>query len=379
MASTVLVGYIFVGSLLGRVMGDTTYGQLALFNEVVRLVLDAYVEPVNVDRAMSGARQGLTEALDGDSAYLDPEEYRIHEQPPPEREAEVGVVLSRRYPFLLVVTPRAGSPAEKAGVKAGDLVKSIDGRHTRFLSVPVGQRLLRGAPGSVVKLVLLRSGADSLELSVVRERMTPLAPRSKLLAGGSGYLKVDELSGRAPEEIRAELEALKRGGARNLVLDLRGAAFGVPADGIKVAELFLKGGVVAKLAGRTVPDQVFNADPSRSAWELPMAALVDNTTAGPGEIVAAALLDSGRSPLVGERTLGRAPLQRTVVLPEGALLLTVARYLTPKGTAIHGKGVEPTVRVESLDEEEDETEGPARDPVLEKALEILNPAQKKAA
>ena len=116
LVSTLLVAYVAVGSLLGRVFGDTTYGQLAVFNEVVRLVLDAYVEPVNIDRAMMGARMGLTDALDGDSAYLDADELRAYQQPPREGEAEIGVVLTRRFSFLMVAATRAGSPAAKAGV-----------------------------------------------------------------------------------------------------------------------------------------------------------------------------------------------------------------------------------------------------------------------
>src|SRR5438094_7357639 len=184
LTSTVLIGYIAVGSLLGRVFGDTTYGQLAVFNEVVRLVLDAYVEPVNIDRAMMGARMGLTDALDGDSAYLDADELRAYQQPPREGEAEIGVVLTRRFSFLMVAATRAGSPAAKAGIKPGDIIKTIDSRHSRSLSPPTGQRLLRGEPGSIVKLTLLRAGSDPLDLAVVRERSGPEGP-GRLVVGGA--------------------------------------------------------------------------------------------------------------------------------------------------------------------------------------------------
>jgi carboxyl-terminal processing protease len=381
LVSTALTGYILLGSLLGRVLGDSTYGQLALFNEVVRLVLEAYVEPVNVDRALAGARMGLTEALDGDSYYLDQEEFRAWQQPARENDADVGLLLTRRLGFLMVVAPRPGSPAEKAGVRPGDIIKSIDARHTRPVAPFVGQRLLRGAPGSVVKLTLLRAGSDPIEVSLVRERLAPAAVKGRVLEAGTGYVKVPEISGRAAEDLRGEIETLRRAGARRLVLDLRGAAFGAPADGVKVAELFLKGGVVAKLSGTKHPEEVLSADPARSAWDLPVAALVDTGTAGPGELVAAALLDAGRGEVVGQRTFGRAPFQRAVPLPEGGLVVTVARYSSPKGTAIHGKGVEPSVAVELPEDEEEEAPAPGRDLVLEKALEVLKQGapQKKAA
>jgi carboxyl-terminal processing protease len=335
-----------------------------------------------VDRALAGARLGLTEALDGDSFYLDPEEFRAWQQPPKENEADVGLLLTRRLGFLMVVAPRPGSPAEKAGVRPGDIVKSIDTRHTRPLAPFAGQRLLRGAPGSVVKLTLLRAGSDPIELSLVRERLAAPAVKGRVLDGGTGYVKVSEMHGRAAEEIRGEIETLRRAGARTLVLDLRGAAFGSPADGVKVAELFLKGGVVAKLSGAKYPEEVLSADPARSAWDLPVAALVDTGTAGPGELVAAALLDTGRGEVVGQRTFGRAAFQKAVALPEGGLVVTIAKYASPKGTAIHGKGVEPSVEVEMPDDEEEgETTAAGRDLVLEKAIEVLKraPAQKKAA
>jgi carboxyl-terminal processing protease len=381
LTSTGIVCYVFVGILLGHVLGDTTYGQLAIFNEVVRLVRDSYVEPINLDRAMTGARLGLTEALDGDSAYLDDEEFKAYQQPASKDAAEVGILLSRRLSYLMVVSARAGSPADKAGVRPGDVLKTVDGRYARFLPAPVGQRLLRGAPGSVVKVTVLRAGSDALDLSLVRERLTPLAPTSKMLKDGVGYLKVPEFAAKAGDEVRGELEALKKAGARQLVLDLRGSGHGVAGEGVKVAELFLKGGTIAKLSGVKSPEQVFSADAARSVWDRPMAVLVDNGTAGGAEIVAAALLDSGRAPLVGEHTFGRAAVQKTVPLEEGGLVLTVAKYSSPKGNAIHGKGLVPSVPVETPDEDEpvDPAAPHPADPILEKALEVLQGGEVKKA
>jgi carboxyl-terminal processing protease len=378
LASTLLVGYVALGSLLGRVLGDTTYGQLALFNEVLRIVLEAYVEPVNVDRAMDGAHLGLTDALDGDSAYLDAEEFRAYQAPGRENDAEIGVILSRRVSFLMVVTTRAGSPAQKAGIRPGDLVKTIDGRHSRPLSAVAGQRLLRGAPGSVVKLTLLRAGSDPVSVDVVRERLTPIPATARMLEGGAAYVKVAEFTPRVTEEVRADVEGFKRAGARQLVLDLRGAGHGELSEAVKMAELFMKGGVVAKVAGANSEEQVLTADPARSVWDRPMAVLTDNGTSGAGEIVAAALLDAGRASVVGEPTFGRAPIQRAVALPEGGLVLTVARYVSPKGTAIHGKGLTPSVPVQDRTDEDAE-EAPAGDPILDKALEVLRGEVKKAA
>ena len=377
LTSTLLVGYVALGSFLGRVMGDTTFGQLTIFNEVLHMVLEGYVEPVNVDRAMNGARLGLTDALDGDSSYLDAEEFAAYQAGARESDAEIGVILSRRVSFLMVVTVKAGSPAARAGIRPGDLVKTIDGKHSRPLSAVAGQRLLRGAPGSVVKLALLRVGSDPVNVDVVRERLTPVAPTHRVLEGGAAYVKIAEFTPTVADEVRADVEGMKRAGAQQLVLDLRGAGHGELSEGVKVAELFMKGGVVAKVAGAQQAEQVLNADPARSVWDRPIAVLTDNGTSGAGEIVAAALLDSGRASVVGEPTFGRAPIQRAVTLPEGGLVLTVARYVSPKGTAIHGKGVTPSVAVRRATDDDDDDK-PAGDPILEKALEVLKDGGVKA-
>jgi len=376
LVSTGLIGYIAVGSLLTRVLGDTSYGQLAIFNEVIRLVLDAYVEPVDVDRAMSGARLGMSDALDGDSGYLSPDEFEQYGKPA--GDADVGLVLTRRFAFLMVVSTRPGSPAEKAGLHTGDLVKSIDGRHTRPIPTAVGERMLRGAPGSTVRLEImrLRAGADPFEVSLVRERILPTAPTGRMLDDATGYVKVTDITPETGETLRTQVDSLKRQGATRMVLDLRDAAWGDPADAVGVAEPFLEGGPVARRVGRSLPEKVLEADPDHSAWTGPLAVLVDAGTAGPAEVAAAALLDAGHASVVGEHTFGRAGLSKAVALPEGGLVLTVAKYMSPRGTSIHGEGIEPSVPVAQAradDEDEEETESaPAKDTILEKALEVLD-------
>ena len=381
LASTGLIGYVAVGSLLGKALGDTSYGQLAIFNEVVRLVLDAYVEPVNLDRAMAGARLGMADSLDGDSSYLDAEQYKLLQQPVADSDADVGLVLTRRFSFLMVVAARAGSPAAKAGLRPGDLLKAIDERHTRPTPAIVAERLLRGAPGSSVKLSVLRAGAEPLEVSVVRERLKPAAVEGRMLEGGTGYVRVPEFTPATAQAVRAEIESLRRSGATRLLLDLRDAAWGAPADGVAVAELFLQGGPVAKLVGRRVDEKLLQADAARSAWSGPLAVLVTNGTAGPSEIVAAALVEAGRAKLVGEHTFGRAAVSKTVPLPEGGMVLTVAKYMSPTGKAIHGEGLVPSVPV-SQDDDDEPAEGKT-DAILEKALEVVKaegtPAEKAAA
>jgi carboxyl-terminal processing protease len=378
LSSTAIACYLTAG-LVGRALGDSAYGQLALFDEVLQLVLTSYVDPVNVDRAMRGAMLGLTEPLDGDSAYLDASEFREYQHPSRPEDADVGLALTRRIGFLMVVAARRGSPAERAGLRTGDLIKTIDGRHTRLIGVPVGEGLLKGAPGSTVQLEVLRDSTEPQRFSLVREKPSAAAPTQTLLPDGVGLLRVSEFSDGADAAARAELETLRRSGAQRLVLDLRGAAFGSYDEAVRVAELFLKGGVVTRLTPRHGETRTFNADAQRGVWHLPMAVLIDAGTSGPGEVVAAALAEGDRAKLVGSHTLGRAAVRRAIPLAEGGLFLTVARYFTPGGKPIHGEGLDPSVAAVAR-RDSDQEGAPAGDPVLDKAIEVLKGnVEKKAA
>jgi carboxyl-terminal processing protease len=387
--STSLVGYTLLGALPGHVAGDTTYGQLSVFNEVIRLVDQAYVEPVNMDRALATADMGLTEALDGDSSYLDEAAFKTYQEPlANSADAETGATLTRRFAFLMVVACRVHSPCEKAGLRTGDIIKTIDGKHTRSIPAPVGERMLRGAPGSVVKLAVFRGRTDPVDISVVRERLVPQPVQGRKLEQGPGYVRVPDFDAQTAGEVRSQVDSLKRDGVKSMVLDIRDIATGDMDSAAKVAELFLKGGLVAKLSGRKVTEKSWTADPTKQVWDGPLALLVNTGTSGPAEVLAAALLDSGRAQLVGGRTFGRAGVQKTIPLPQGGLILTVAKYSSPKGTAIHGKGVEPTVAVKGVQPEEDDEstpedeaqQKPDTDPVLDRAIELLlHPEPVKAA
>jgi carboxyl-terminal processing protease len=379
LVSTLLVAYVAVGSLLGRVFGDTTYGQLAVFNEVVRLVLDAYVEPVNIDRAMMGARMGLTDALDGDSAYLDADELRSYQQPPREGEAEIGVVLTRRFSFLMVAATRAGLTRREVRGQAG---RHHQDDRRKALAVPLpahgpapparGARLPREADS-------LRAGSDPIDLSVVRERLVAVAPERRMLADATGYIKLGEFTPRSADEVKSEIEALRRAGAHALVLDLRGSGAGAPAEGVKIAELFLKGGPVGKLTGTREDEQVFSADPARSAWDRPLAVLVDTGHGRRGRGRDLALLDAGAGrSSASTRSAGRA-CRRSCPSPKAGSSSPSPNTSPPRhGRPRQGHRAHGAVDVPDRDEDE---AAPVGDPILDKALEVLKnpPAAKKAA
>ena len=374
--STPVIAFAIIGGFLGQAMTrDDTYQHLRVFQDVISLVLNNYVEEVDVNRAMKGAMHGLSEGLDADSAYLPPALVKTLDEP--EGAADVGLELTRQY-YLRVVSAREGSPAAKAGLRTGDYVRMIDGRATREMSAYEGNRLLHGAAGSKVKLLVIRgNAADPHEIELARERSTSPEVTSRLAEPGTGYLRVHDFSQQTPALLKTQIAALGKGGAERYIIDLRGSSHGDLDDGVAAARLFVKSGTLAIRQSRGDQREVIPAQASEATIAAPVALLTDGGTAGAAEVFAAALDDNDRATTIGDRTLGRAARQRLVRLPDGSgLWLTHLRYLSPKGNQIHEKGLEPDVEVDQP-EVEFGSEPPAGDVTLQKALEQF--AQKKAA
>jgi carboxyl-terminal processing protease len=374
LVSTPVLAFVIVGGLIGqeRSSGDRAFRHLRVFDDVVQLVMSNYVEDVKVDRAMEGALRGLADGLDADSAYLDAKQVRAVAGGETLPEGEVGVELTRQY-YLRVIAARDGSPAAKAGLQTGDFVRAIDTKPTRDLSVFEGSRMLRGAPGTKVTLTVIRgSAAEPHDVVLVREKAAGAAVVSRLMGTDVGYLRVASFRNGSIEEIKKQTADLAKSGAKSLLIDLRHTAEGPLDNGLGAARLFVKSGTLAVKAGREKTDRVtISARPNDAITELPITMLVTQGTAGPAELFIAALDGNDRGDIVGERTLGRAGIQKLVQLPENrGLWLTYAKYLTPKGDPIHGKGLEPDVRIEEPDVE---FGGPLpeKDVMLDTALEHL--------
>jgi len=370
--STPIIVFAFVGGYLGQAMAkDDTYQHLRVFEDVVSLVLNNYVEPVDVREAMKGAMRGLADGLDPESAYLTPDLVRSRESNDPGGPAEVGVDLTRQY-YLRVVSARDGSPAAKAGIRAGDFVRAIDNRPTRDMSAYEGARLLRGAAGTKVSLLVIRgNAADPHMVDLVRERVGGPDVTSRMADSATGYIRVLQFSGDSASRLKQAVDALAKNGATRYIMDLRGTSRGDLDDGVAAARLFVKGGTLAVRLGRVDQREPIAGQPTEGAVTAPLALLVDIGTAGAAEVFAAALDGNGRADLIGTNTLGRAARQRLVKLPDqSGLWLTYLRYLTPSGDPIHEKGLAPDVDVE-LPEIEFGAGAPTPDEALQKALEHL--------
>ncbi len=384
--SSFLVFYIVIGGVLGK--NDSTpekaYRDLGVYSEVLSRIKQDYVTEPDLRRVTDGAIRGLLEGLDPYSTYLSPQEYQEYTQHPDAGPATTGIFLSKRLGYATVVSVLPGSPADTAGVKIGDLIDRVEDTATRDLSVVQIQRMLAGAPGTTVKLALVRDPhGESQKISIIRGMLSYPAAVAKMVDAGAGYIRVATFNKGKAAEITAKLKEFTSRGANKIVLDLRNCAGGEVEEAIATASLFLDKGLITYIAGQRYPRQDVLAQPGAAVFKLPLAILINQSTAGPAELIAAAVLGNKRGEVVGVRSFGIGVVQKMIPVPDGsALLLSVAKYYGPDGKAIHDNGVIPSViqpaggETSNVDED-NEPERPERfgekdDQQLRKAIEVLD-------
>jgi carboxyl-terminal processing protease len=376
--STPVVAFAIIGGVLSKATArEDTYPQLRIFADVVDKITGDYVDKVNVDKVMAGAMHGLADSLDPDSAFLSADQVKQIESNAPLPTGDVGIDLTRQY-YLRVIATRDGSPADKAGLRTGDYVRVIDDMPTREMSVFEGMRRLRGAPGSKVKLTIIRgSTADPHVIELTREVIPTTDVTGKMAAPGVGYVRIAAVGSKTAEQAKTRINELVKGGASKLIVDVRRASGGSLDGGVALAKLFVPSGTLTVKETRGAEKETIAAGTADGSVTVPTTILIDTGTSGAAELFASALLGNKRADLIGEHTIGRAAQQKLVRLPDGSgLWLTTTRFLTPAGGALHEKGLEPTVAVDEPDVEFGQP-APTTDPILDKALERLG--QKKAA
>jgi len=377
---------------------DDSYRQIGVYSEVLQRIRTEYVEDPNITSVTNGALHGLLESLDANSSYLDPAEYKDYKQRKNDGKASIGATLSKRFGYAAVIAVIPGGPADKAGVDSGDIIEAIEGKSTREMSLAEIDGLLSGQPGSVINVSVVRPRkAEPVKTPITREIVSDPPVTDKTLEDGIGYVKVDDFPKGRSQEVAAKLKELEKGGDKKLVLDLRNSGSGEEEEGIATANLFLNHGTISFLEGQKYPKQSFAADPQKAvAANLPLVVLVNRGTAGPAEIVAAAIMENARGDVIGDKTFGSGSIQKVIELPDGAaLMLSVAKYYSPSGKALQDTAVTPNILVaDSTDDflvpDEDENAQPdekqqekekkaAPDDQLKHAIDVLkNPAQKAA-
>lgn len=339
---------------------DGAYRQLGVYSEVLSRIRTEYVEEPNFPAVTSGALHGLLESLDADSSYLNPDEYKFYKSHQNDGHANVGATVSKRFGYAAVVSVLPGGPADKAGIQTGDIIEAIESKSTHEMSLAAIEEELAGKQGSNINFSVVRPGkAEPQKITVTRDNIVIPGTTDKIVDEGVADIQPVALTKGKAQEIASKIREEQKRGAKKFILDLRNVSEGEANEAVAVANLFLNHGVITYLQGQKYPKQVFTADPQKAITNLPVVVMVNRGTAGPGEIVAAAILDNNRGDVLGDKTFGSGSVQQVIDIPDGsALILSVAKYYTPGGKAIQDSAVTPNIVVasnidESLPDDED--------------------------
>lgn len=324
-----------------------------LLDEVAEHVRREYVDPVSRGQLEQAAVEGMVASLDPHSEFLDAAAYDEMRVSTAGTYSGVGIEVSEQdNGRIVVVSPIEGSPADRAGVRTGDVLLEVDGRPVEPGSLDETIARMRGFAGSRVGIVIERAGEpEHLRFDLQRSEVHLQTVRAQRLPGGYGYVRVSHFSDSTPGDFDGAILTLQAAAGaaplRGLVLDLRDNPGGVLESAVSVADSFLEGGMIVRADGRA-PDASFEMDatPGDLLDGAPVVVLVDAGSASGAEIVAGALRDHGRATLMGERTYGKGSVQTVMPLRDGeALKLTTSRYFTPSGRSIQERGLEPDVRI----------------------------------
>lgn len=365
-----------VGYLLPR--GKTTISaqsskkpSLEYVQEVIDQVKSKYVDEVSEDKLIKGAAKGVIEALgDPYSHIFDPTHFKLFRDDTSGFFYGVGIQIDLKDHYPVVVSPIEGTPAYKAGMKAGDIIVEVDGRPTKDLPLDQVIGMIRGEEGTKVKLKVHRNHSTKpLFFNLTRTKIEQPNVTSKLLEKKYAYIRIHTFNQGTSDKVRSSLNNLVSKGAKGIIIDLRNNPGGLLNESVFLASLFIKKGVVVKVKGRGGKEQVYNTVSDYheiKVFDLPLVVLINKGSASASEIFSGAIRDHKRGVLIGEATFGKASVQDVIDLSEGGLVLTTAHYYTPNGENISKKGIKPDIEVKG----QMKIGGP--DPQLDKAIKVLS-------
>jgi carboxyl-terminal processing protease len=369
---------------------SSTYEQLRLFTEVLSIVQNQYVDDVPPKELIYSAIKGTLRGLDPHSSFLDPDSLKEMQVETSGSFGGLGIEITLRDDILTVVSPIEGTPAFRAGLQPGDRIIKIDGLTSKDMQLADAVKRMRGKPGTKVTISVVREGwAEPKDFEIQREVIHVQSVRTHELGDGVGYIRVRQFQEQTAQDLEAAIDKLAKAGMKAMVLDLRNNPGGLLTAAVEVSEKFLDDGkLVVYTEGRVRNQNMrFTAHAKRPHTKIPMVVMVNQGSASASEIVAGALQDYGRAKVVGTQSFGKGSVQTIIPLSDGAgLRLTTAKYFTPKGRSIQGKGITPDVIVEVPKEpaaKDKPAPSPSLDPLeelkkdvqLQKALEVLKTVQ----
>lgn len=351
--------------------------ELRTFTEVFAKIKNDYVEPVDDKELLEDAIRGMLGGLDPHSSYLDKESYAELQEGTTGEFGGLGIEVGMEDGFVKVISPIDDTPAQRAGIKAGDLIIRLDDTPVKGMSLNDAVEIMRGKPGTVIVLTIVRDGEDKpLKISITRDVIKVKSVRFRTLEPGFGYVRISNFQAHTTEDLRKALDELKtenNNDLKGIVLDLRNNPGGVLNSAVGVSDLFLEKGLIVYTEGRVDDSKLrFNAKPGDSIKNTPIVVLVNAGSASASEIVAGALQDHKRAIIMGEKTFGKGSVQ--TILPmtnEAAVKLTTARYYTPNGRSIQAAGITPDIVIDKvkLAQAEDEFTGIVKEADLSGHLE----------
>ena len=328
--------------------------ELRTFTEIFAKIKSDYVEQVDDKELLENAIRGMLEGLDPHSAYLDGDSYKDLQEGTSGEFGGLGIEVGMENGFVKVISPIDDTPAQKAGIKAGDLIIKLDDRSVKGMSLNDAVDIMRGKPGDPITLTIIRESEEKpLVITVVRDIIKTKSVRFETLEPGFGYLRISSFQSHTVEGLRQAIDQLKEdnsGKLKGIVLDLRNNPGGILNAAVGVSDMFLNKGMIVYTEGRKKDSKLkFNAKPNAKLPDVPLIVLVNAGSASASEIVAGALQDHGRGIIMGEKTFGKGSVQ--TILPmnnNAALKLTTARYYTPNGRSIQASGITPDIIIDKV-------------------------------
>ncbi|MDI1291487.1 MAG: S41 family peptidase [Methylobacter sp.] len=325
------------------------YEELRAFTEIFGRIKRDYVEPISDKKLLEDAIRGMLSGLDPHSAYLVADEYEQLKEGTTGRFGGLGIEVTMENGLVKVVSPIDDTPAQRAGIKTGDLIVRLDDQPVKGMALGDAVKLMRGEPGSKILLTVIREGEGApLKITITRDIIKVKSVKSRMLEKGYGYVRISSFQSGTGESLKEALTSLKKentGNLKGLVLDLRNNPGGVLNAAVEVSDAFIKSGLIVYTEGRIENSEMrFNAAPGDLIDGAPMVVLINAGSASASEIVAGALQDQKRAVIMGEKSFGKGSVQTILPTSNGsAVKLTTARYYTPSGRSIQAEGIEPDI------------------------------------
>ena len=357
------IGFLLGMALMhgGAVLADRETGttelpleDLRMFTDVLERIKKDYVEPVEDNDLLENAVRGMLAGLDPHSSFLDVDDFRELQVGTSGEFGGLGIEVGMEDGFVKVIAPIDDTPAQNAGVQAGDLIIRLDDKPVKGMTLSEAVKIMRGKKGTEILLTIVREGADKpLNITVVRDIIRVKSVKRRMLDDGMGYVRITQFQSKTAENLSEAISRLKSASGsplRGLVLDLRNNPGGVLNAAVEVSDAFLDDGLVVYTDGRIRDSKLrFNATPGDLVEGAPIVVLVNGGSASASEIVAGALQDHQRAVIMGEPTFGKGSVQTILPLNNGsAIKLTTARYYTPSGRSIQAEGVRPDIVLERI-------------------------------